>query len=201
MDRRAAVILSICFMEAGFRVLSGYIPVDGLLYTFVVRLIQMAVILAFSFNLCGIVPAMLGRELTIGLAASCIFGALVLVADLSSRLIIHGGLLPLLVTRQRVDSPLLFLLAGCFIGPFVEELFFRGLLYSWMREHIPAVLSIIITSLLFASLHGQLSPVQFIGGLLFASIYEWRKNIWAPFVVHALGNLGIWIVPSIYPLM
>jgi membrane protease YdiL (CAAX protease family) len=201
MDRRLTVILAICLMEATFRSLSGYVPADVLVYTLAVRLIQMAVILGFSFQLCGIIPAKLGKELTIGLAASCIFGALVLLADLSSRLIVHGGLLPLLVTRQRVDSPLLFLLAGCLIGPFVEELFFRGLLYSWMRERIPALPSIIITSLLFASLHGQLSPVQFIGGLLFASIYEWRKNIWAPFVVHALGNLGIWIVPSIYPLM
>jgi len=201
MDRRLTVILAICLMEAAFRSLSGYVPADVLVYTLAVRLIQMAVILGFSFQLCGIIPAKLGKELTIGLAASCIFGALVLLADLSSRLIVHGGLLPLLVTRQRVDSPLLFLLAGCLIGPFVEELFFRGLLYSWMRERIPALPSIIITSLLFASLHGQLSPVQFIGGLLFASIYEWRKNIWSPFVVHALGNLGIWIVPSIYPLM
>lgn len=190
----------ICLMEAGFRLLSGFVHVDVLAYTLVARLIEMAVILGFSFQLCGIKTVSVPRELAAGLAVSCIFGALVLLADLSSRLILNGGLLPLLIAKQNVNNPMLYLLAGCLFGPFVEELFFRGLLYSWIRERIPAVPSIIITSLLFSSVHGFLSPIQFIGGILFASIYEWRKNIWAPFVVHALGNIGIWIVPYIYPL-
>ncbi len=190
----------ICLMEAGFRLLSGFVHVDVLAYTLVARLIEMAVILGFSFQLCGIKTVSVPRELAAGLAVSCIFGALVLLADLSSRLILNGGLLPLLIAKHHVNSPMLYLLAGCLFGPFVEELFFRGLLYSWIRERIPAVPSIIITSLLFSSVHGFLSPIQFIGGILFASIYEWRKNIWAPFVVHALGNIGIWIVPYIYPL-
>ncbi len=201
MDRRFAAILMICLMEAGFRLLSGFVQVDVLAYTLVARLIQMAVILGFSLQLCGIKTVSLPRELAAGLAVSCIFGALVLCADLSSRLILNRGLLPLLIAKQNVNNPMLYLLAGCLFGPFVEELFFRGLLYSWIRERIPAVPSIIVTSLLFSSVHGFLSPIQFIGGILFASTYEWRKNIWAPFVVHALANIGIWIVPDIYPLI
>ena len=201
MDRRFAVILMICLMEAGFRLLSGFVQVDVLAYTLAARLIQMAVILGFSFQLCGIKTVSLPRELATGLAVSFIFGALVLLADLSSRLILNGGLLPFLVAGKHINSPMLYLLAGCLFGPFVEELFFRGLLYSWMRERIPAVLTIFVTSLLFSSVHGFLSPIQFIGGILFASIYEWRRSIWAPFVVHALGNIGIWIAPSIYPFM
>ena len=199
MDRRFAVILMICLMEAGFRLLSGFVQVDVLAYTLVARLIQLAVILGFSFQLCGIKTVSLPRELAIGLVVSCIFGALVLCADLSSRFILDRGLLSLLIAKQHVNSLMLYLLAGCLFGPFVEELFFRGLLYSWVRERIPAVPSIIVTSLLFSSVHGFLSPIQFIGGILFASIYEWRRNIWAPFVIHALGNIGIWIIPSIYP--
>jgi hypothetical protein len=77
MDRRLTVILAICLMEATFRSLSGYVPADVLVYTLAVRLIQMAVILGFSFHLCGIIPAKLGKDLTIGLAASCIFGPVI----------------------------------------------------------------------------------------------------------------------------
>src|SRR5512137_1820213 len=111
MDRRFAVILIICLMEAGFRLLSGFVLVDVLAYTLVARLIQMAVILGFSYQLCGIKTVSLPRELATGLAVSCIFGALVLLADLSSRLIFNGGLLPLLAVRQHVNSPMLYFLA------------------------------------------------------------------------------------------
>jgi membrane protease YdiL (CAAX protease family) len=201
MDRRLTVIITICLMEVIFRYFAGYAPMSSLAYTLVARLIQLAVILAFSLRLCGVLQVKPTREIGIGMAAAMIFGALVFLADILSRILIHGGLLRLLIARQHVDNPLLFFLTGCLVGPFVEELFFRGLLYSWMRQRSSMVISIMLTSALFASLHGVLSPVQLIGGILFASIYEWRKNIWAPFVVHALANMGIWIVPYIYPFM
>ena len=201
MDRRLAVILAICLIEAAFRSFSGLVPVDGLLYTLAARLIQTGVILAFGFRLCGIMTPNPGKEVAVGLGASCIFGALVLLADLSSRLFLPGGLLPLLLVKQHFAAPLLFLLVGCLVGPFVEELFFRGLLYSWVRQRLGAPTVIAITSVLFASLHGRISPVQLTGGILFAVLFEWRKNIWPPLVVHVLGNLGIWILPYLYPLM
>jgi membrane protease YdiL (CAAX protease family) len=201
MDRRLTVIITICLMEAVFRSFAGYAPVGGLTYTLAARLVQMAVILASSLSLCGVIHVNLAKELGIGLTVAIVFGALVFLADISSRIVLPGGLLNLLLAKQHVDKPILFFLTGCLVGPFVEELFFRGLLYSWMRERIPVILSILLTSLLFASLHGLLSPVQLMGGIIFASIFEWRKNIWAPFVIHSLANLGIWMVPYVYPLM
>jgi membrane protease YdiL (CAAX protease family) len=201
MDRRLTVIITICLMEEIFRFFAVYAPISGLAYTLIARLMQMAVILVFSLPLCGVLQIKPAKEIGIGFATAIIFGAMVFLIDIVSRLFIPGGLLHLLVTAQHVDGPLLFFLTGCLVGPFVEELFFRGLLYSWMRQRSSMVISIIFTSVLFASLHGVLSPVQLTGGVLFALIYEWRKNIWAPFVVHALANLGIWIVPYVYPLM
>jgi membrane protease YdiL (CAAX protease family) len=79
-------------------------------------------------------------------------------------------------------------------GPFVEELFFRGVLYSWIRERMPAATAIALSSLIFAGLHPGFA-IQFIGGLLFASLFEWRRNVWPGFIVHAAANVGIWIVP------
>ena len=201
MDRRLTVIITICLMEMIFRYFAVYAPISGLAYTFVARLMQMAVILVYSLPLCGVLQVKPFKEIGIGLAAAIIFGAMVFLADIVSRLLIPGGLLHLLIAEQHVNNPLLFFLTGCLVGPFVEELFFRGLLYAWMRQRLSLVLSVIFTSLLFTSLHGVISPVQLTGGILFALIYEWRKNIWAPFVVHALANLGIWIVPYMYPFM
>jgi hypothetical protein len=201
MDRRLTVIFMVCLIEAVFRILSGYIQVDGLIYTLTARLIEIAVILIFAYKLCGVETVFIFKELSIGLGAAAAFGAVVITLDLISRVFIHGGLLVLLIARQSIDRWMLYSLVGCLIGPFAEELFFRGLFYSWMRQRLAAVLCIILTSLLFASVHGHISMIQLTGGIIFASIYEWRKNIWAPFVVHALANIGIWIIPSIYPLM
>jgi uncharacterized protein len=201
MDRRLIVILAICLIEAGFRVLSGYIFVDGLIYTLLARIVEMTVILAFSFRLCGLMTATLSKELAIGLMAAAAFGASVLVIDLVSRVFMEKGLLGLLLQPQPLDRWASFLITGCLIGPFVEELFFRGLLYAWMRQQLGASVCIILTSLLFACLHGNISIIQFTGGILFASIYEWRRNIWASFIVHALANIGIWVIPHIHPFM
>jgi membrane protease YdiL (CAAX protease family) len=201
MDSRLIVILAVCLIETGFRLLSGYIPVDGLSYTLMARLVELAVILVFAHRLCGLITASHSRELAIGLGIATAFGAFVLAIDLVSRFFMEKGLLGLLLQQQPLDQWAFFFFVGCLIGPFVEELFFRGLLYAWMRQQLGASVCIILTSLLFACLHGNISVIQLTGGILFASIYEWRKNIWAPFVVHALANLGIWVVPHIHALM
>jgi membrane protease YdiL (CAAX protease family) len=201
MDRRLVVILVVCLIEAGFRLLSGYIFVDGLIFTLLARLVEFTVILVFSYSLCGLLTSSLFKELAIGLGIAAAFGASVFAIDLVSRIFLAKGLLSMLLPRQPFDRWIHFLFIGCFLGPFVEELFFRGLLYAWMREQLGASVCIILTSLLFACLHGNISVVQLTGGILFASIYEWRRNIWAPFIVHALANIGIWIVPHLYPLL
>jgi membrane protease YdiL (CAAX protease family) len=201
MDMRLTVIFMVCLIEAGFRLLSGYNFVDGLTYTLMARLVELAVILVFSYRSCGLITASLSKELAIGLGVVAAFGVSVLAIDLVSRIFMEKGLLSLLLPRQPLDQWVSLFFIGCLIGPFVEELFFRGLLYAWMRESLAPVYCIILTSLLFACLHGNISVIQLTGGILFASIYEWRRNIWAPFVVHALANIGLWVIPHLHPFM
>lgn len=192
------VIVAVCLIEAAFRFASGYTPINGLMLTLAARLTQMAFILVFAFRHCGIQTASLKNELVVGVAISAAFGAVVMGVHLISRLFMDKGLLGVLISAQSTDKWFLFLIVGCIIGPFVEELFFRGLVYSWMRTSLAPGFCIILSSLLFASMHGRISVVQLTGGLLFASLYEWRKNIWAPFAVHVCANIGIWIVPYYY---
>ena len=201
MDRRLAVILAVCILETGFRTLSGPLGVDGLTYTLVARLVEMALILVFAFRVCGVIAPSLYREICIGIAAAAAFGALAIVVDLLSRPFTGGGLLAMVLVRQPLDRWMLYLVTACIVGPFVEELFFRGMLYQWMRSGMAAWLCIVLTSVLFASMHGRISVVQLTGGILFASLYEWRRSIWASFVLHALANAGLWVMPFVHPLM
>ncbi len=201
MDRRLSVIIAICLIEVGFRLLSACLSIDGLLYTLAARLVEMGFIFIFAFRLCGILAASLKKELVIGLVSAAVFGAVVLAIDLVSRFFMEKGLVGILLTKQHIDQWFVFFITGCLVGPFVEELFFRGMIYTWLRQRLSAALCIILTSLLFASMHGHISMIQLTGGIIFASIYEWRKTIWAPFVVHALANIGILIIPYLHPLI
>ncbi|HQG33160.1 MAG TPA: CPBP family intramembrane metalloprotease, partial [Deltaproteobacteria bacterium] len=195
------VIIAVVCCEVVFRLAYHSLPlsVDPLLYTLGVRFAETAVILSLAFPVCGIKAGSIRTELLIGIGISAAFGAAVVSADLLSMLMIEGGILKILIARQQVPDPLLFFVTGCVFAPFVEELFFRGLFYSWLRERLPVAISVFFSALAFASIHGFLSPVQITGGLLFAVIFEWRKNIWAPYTVHAIANTGIWILPWIYP--
>jgi len=197
MDRRLAAIAAVCIVEAGFRFLSGHVAVNGLAWTLLARLVEMVVIFGVAFRHCGVVTASIPRELAMGLAASAAFGGLVIIADFVSRAFMDGGMLAVLLAKQPLDRWLLYLITACMVGPFVEELFFRGLLYAWMREGLAAWLCIVLTSILFASMHGRISVVQLVGGVLFAILYEWRKNIWPGYVLHAAANFGLWVLPLI----
>lgn len=201
MDRRFHVIIAVLCCEILFRLAyqTFDLKTDPLIYTLSARLFELFVILDSAYGLSGIKTRSIKTEILIGVGVACAFGAAVLLVDLASRMVVAGGILKIMLGGQEVQNPLLFFLAACIIGPFVEELFFRGLFYSWLRQRLPMLLCVILSTLAFASMHGFLSPIQLIGGLVFAVLFEWRKSIWAPYIVHVAANTGIWVIPWIYP--
>jgi len=199
MERRLPVIIAVCGIEIAFRAVYGFIRIDPLVYTFLVRAIEMFTIFFLAFKDCGISAESIKREVLTGLVISVAFGSCVVLADLASRVLIQGGFLKIILGKQQIHNVMGFIIVGCLFGPFVEELFFRGLVYAWLRQRIHFIAAIIVSALIFASMHGFISVIQLAGGILFAGIYEWRKNIWAPYMVHVLANLGIWVFPWIYP--
>jgi membrane protease YdiL (CAAX protease family) len=199
MDKRLVAIFLVCIVEIIFRAAYSFILINPLYYTMLARSIEIAIILHLTFNECGIIARSVGKELMIGLGVAVTFSLAVILTDLASRIVLTGGVLKVLLGKQHIENPVVFFFVGCMFAPFVEELFFRGLLYSWLRQRIPIVLAVAFSALFFASMHGFVSPVQLIGGILFATIYEWRKNIWASYVLHVLANFGIWIFPWVYP--
>lgn len=98
------------------------------------------------------------------------------------------------VVRALTATPALIvgaLLVLGVLGPVVEELVFRGLLYGWLRGFLPFALVAILTSALFGLVHGEWAHVIVAGilGLALAFIRERSGSLWPPIVAHAVNNL------------
>lgn len=89
----------------------------------------------------------------------------------------------------------LFFLGVVITMPIVEEVWFRGLLYTPMRKELSRWPAILILSILFATAHSNAIPInQFFGGLIFVWAYEKRRSLVAPILLHVLGNGSLVIV-------
>jgi len=76
------------------------------------------------------------------------------------------------------------------VAPFTEEMFFRGLIYGWLRRRVSVWLAAGVSGLGFAVLHGiwWLIPALFLLGVALALIYERSGSIWASVITHGLFN-------------
>ena len=96
---------------------------------------------------------------------------------------------------QVVDSNSIF---GSLLSPVVEELIFRGIFLNKLKIIVPTTFAILISSLLFASLHGFGSIFSaFIFAVCMALLYLKSENIFVPIFAHFLNNL---IGESVYHL-
>ena len=93
----------------------------------------------------------------------------------------------------------LLYIVGAIIGPIAEEIFFRGLLFTYLRRWgmIPAL---ILSTAAFVLLHPVqgMAVTQIIGGLLFGISFELEKNLMVPIVIHVAGNTAIFTLPAIF---
>lgn len=79
-------------------------------------------------------------------------------------------------------------------APIVEETAFRGALYAHLRPRLGAVVSGLLSGLIFAALHPQGwmgIPVLTALALNFALLREWRGSLIAPITAHAVNNGAI----------
>lgn len=79
---------------------------------------------------------------------------------------------------------------GGFIVPIAEEVFFRGVLYRWMRQSLRMWPAILISSAIFGALHGDIAVggATFVMGILLAWFYERSGSLWAPISIHIINN-------------
>jgi membrane protease YdiL (CAAX protease family) len=76
-------------------------------------------------------------------------------------------------------------------APVAEELFFRGFLQNAFRARLPRTLAIIAQSLIFGFGHSfgiVHSMAASVMGVILGLVYEWRKTLIAPMLIHSLSN-------------
>jgi len=88
---------------------------------------------------------------------------------------------------ESASGLLLFLI----IGPVVEELFFRGYVYGFLRQAFGIPLSVVVSALAFAQMHGPWAVPQLAGGIVFALAFEYSRNLWVPVGLHIGANSAV----------
>ena len=77
------------------------------------------------------------------------------------------------------------------IGPIIEELMFRGIIYNELKVKLSPMKAIILTTLFFAIIHFNILQIiyTFALGFLFIFFYEKYKDIKASIILHASLNI------------
>jgi len=175
-------------------------PLPGLGITRVAEiflLIFIAIKLEKSAAALGLIPGNIFGGIKKGLIWSAWFGiaAMVLIvllylAGLDALRMLYS---PLPYTKALI---IIYLLIGGVIGPLAEEIFFRGILYGYLRRW-GIYTAVTVSTLLFVLPHlaGSILPVtQLVGDIVFALAYEKEKNLMVPITIHCLGNLAIFSI-------
>lgn len=89
------------------------------------------------------------------------------------------------------------------VGPIMEELIFRGILYSQLRKIHP-IIAIFVVSILFGIVHLQwnVGITVFVMSLVMCSIREYLTDtIWAGILLHGLKNGAAYYILYISPII
>ncbi|HZY35422.1 MAG TPA: type II CAAX endopeptidase family protein [Mucilaginibacter sp.] len=91
----------------------------------------------------------------------------------------------------------LIIMRACILAPLTEELLFRGLLFGWLRSYFRPVVTIIITTLLFAGMHFYpiLYPVAILFGLISGWVRE-RTGSSLNFVIAHIVNSVLFLIAA-----
>ena len=90
-----------------------------------------------------------------------------------------------------VGGVLLLLLGGAFVGPFAEEVFFRGAVLPWLAGFTRPWVAITLSSVLFGALHVH-HGLAIVGPLAVGMILGWARarsdGLRVPILLHAAFN-------------
>lgn len=88
-----------------------------------------------------------------------------------------------------------------FLAPIFEEIFFRGIIFTKLKESIPLLPAIIIQAFIFGIFHGSLIKVliTMISGIIFAIMYNYTNNLTTVILLHSFTNLFL-VILNLLPL-
>lgn len=80
--------------------------------------------------------------------------------------------------------------AAAIITPLWEELFFRGVIYGYVRDRLGTTWAVVISAVVFALCHGVpiLLPYMLALGLCLALLRTFHGNLWGPLGLHLAIN-------------
>jgi len=205
-------ILFLCFaavlaIEVGTWVVTSKSPFHPMLILAGARLLQMLLIILIVVTLgkglssIGLARSEMVSGVKKGLLWSAGFGA---VTSIGSVGLFIAGINPLTLLKaplpkQPVDLVLFFIVGGI-VGPTAEELFFRGILYGFLRRW-GVIVAVILSTLLFVlphAIHQRIPITQVVGGIVFAVAYEVEGSLMVPIIIHLLGNLAIFSISLLF---
>jgi membrane protease YdiL (CAAX protease family) len=182
---------------------SGYHP---MLILATARLLQMLLIILIvvtwekGLSSIGLARSEMVSGLKKGLLWSAGFGAIAAIASIG---LFVASINPVTLIKASLPTQtadlVLFFMVGGMIGPLAEELFFRGILYGFLRRWgviVALILSTLIFVLCHPSAHG-IPVTRVVGGILFAVAYEVGGSLIVPITIHTLGNLTIFTISLI----
>jgi membrane protease YdiL (CAAX protease family) len=136
-----------------------------------------------------------------GLLWSAGFGAVTSIVCVG---LFAASINPLTFIRAQLPTQssdlILFFIVGGILGPVAEELFFRGILYGFLRRW-GVIVAVVFSTLIFVLCHPINSGIpvtRLLGGILFAVAYEISGSLMVPITIHALGNLAIFTLSLMF---
>ena len=83
------------------------------------------------------------------------------------------------------------ILRGCLLVPIFEEIFFRGLLLSWLNRHMRFIPALLIHSALFAAMHVYplVFPFAFLAGIATGYVRRATGSTFNTVLMHVINNV------------
>ena len=88
-------------------------------------------------------------------------------------------------------SILTYIICTGLLGPILEELLFRGIVFNKLKKFNPQMRTILLTTFIFTFFHSNFIQMlyAFCLGFILIYVYEKYKNIKAPIIVHMASNI------------
>ncbi|GFE69808.1 CPBP family intramembrane glutamic endopeptidase [Chroococcus sp. FPU101] len=132
-----------------------------------------------------------------GLGGYFVAFPLVVIISLVNQQIWHGlggsnPLLLLALESQDKIALIIFFITASVAAPFFEEVIFRGFLLPSLTRYLPVWGAIVVSSLIFALAHLNLSEVLPLAtlGIVLGFVYTRSKNLLSSMLLHSLWNSG-----------
>ncbi len=202
------IIIGIIFVV---EILTRQLPLSPLIKTGTARCMEIVLILMVlkrlnnGLNVIGLSSDRILPGFKKGLIWSAGFG--LMAAFLGAVLFLSGinpfKLLHMSMPESKLDI-LLFYIIGGLIAPVAEEIFFRGVIYGYIKGvlfakinkwSIPAALA--ISTYLFVIAHQTSAGIplpQLVGGIVFCVSYEINKSLITPIMIHSIGNMALFTI-------